>query len=165
MSERFPFDVPAGYRLRRATLLDVRAVHRMEQLIFPRDAYTFVDLVLLFLWPYGYNLKITAPDGALAGFIAVARALDLSRGWIVTVGVVPAHQRRGVGAALLEAAEHRLRRRFMLLTVREGNTPAIRLYKRTGYQVLRRAPGYYRDGETGLVMQKDLAAPDDADEP
>lgn len=146
--------LPAGYRLAGASLRDLRAVHRLEQVIFPRDAYPYADLLLLFLSPFGANLKAVAPDGSLAGFIAVTRALNARRGWVVTVGVSPAHQRQGLGAALLAAGEQRLGRREMYLTVREGNHPAIRLYYRTGYTVVRRSPGYYRDGETGLVMRK-----------
>jgi ribosomal protein S18 acetylase RimI-like enzyme len=147
-----------GYLLRRATLLDLRSLHRLEQVIFPRDAYPYFDLSLLFLWPGVINLKITAPDGSLAGLVSATRALAEDRAWIITLGVDPAHQRRGLGAYLLAVAEQRLKRPYVRLTVRQGNQPAIRLYERTGYAVIERKLGYYRDGETGLVMEKHLNA-------
>lgn len=143
-----------GYRLAHATLLDLRAIYRLEQVIFPYDAYTYLDLLLLFLWPGTRNLKIVAPDGSLAGFVSAGPGLARRRGWIITLGVAPEHQRRGLGRWLLAAAEQRLGRPEMRLTVRISNAPAIALYHQMGYSVVERRPGYYRNGETGLVMER-----------
>ncbi len=150
-----PATLADGYRLRRATLFDLRALHRLERVIFPRDAYPYFDLALLFVIPGVLNRKIVAPDGSLAGFVSASRALfDSNRGWIITLGVDPHHQRRGLGGCLLAVTEQRINRPFMRLTVRAGNQPAIRLYERTGYGVVERKIGYYRDGEAGLIMEK-----------
>ncbi|MBN1966028.1 MAG: GNAT family N-acetyltransferase, partial [Anaerolineae bacterium] len=143
-----------GYRLRRATLLDIRAVHRLEQVIFPRDAYPYFDLFMLFVWPRVINLKVAAPDGSLAGFVSAVRVPLRDRAWIITLGVDPAHQHRGIGRLLLETSEKRLNVPCVRLTVRDGNTPAMTLYRHAGYTVIERKFGYYRDGETGLVMEK-----------
>jgi ribosomal protein S18 acetylase RimI-like enzyme len=143
-----------GYILHRATLLDLRALHRLERVIFPRDAYPYFDLALLFVWPGVLNLKIAAPDGSLAGFVSATRGLASRRAWIITLGVDPAHQRHGLGAYLLATAEQRLKRPNMRLTVRESNLAAIRLYEHAGYVVIERKWSYYRNGETGLVMEK-----------
>lgn len=146
-----------GYRLERATLLDLRAIHRLEQIIFPLDAYTYPDLAVLFLFPGMRNLKAVAPDGSLAGFVSAGPARVRRRGWIITIGVAPDHRRRGIGRWLLHTAEQRLGRPEMRLTVRASNAPAITLYKRAGYTVIERKPGYYRNGETGLVMERKLS--------
>ncbi len=151
-----PTPLPEGYRIKRATLLDLRAVHDLERRIFPRDAYPYADLVLLFLWPSVINLKLVARDGSLAGFVSSIRAPLRQRGWIITLGIHPSHQRRGLGAALLARAERRLKEPHVRLTVREGNVPALTLYRHTGYTIIERRPGYYRDGETGLVMEKEI---------
>ena len=150
--------LPPGYALRRATLLDLRAVHQLERVIFPYDAYPYFDLALLLLTPGVINLKIAAPDGSLAAFVCVTRGLARDRAWIVTLGVSPSHQGRGLGAALMARAEARIGRPCVRLTVRESNQPAIRLYQRIGYAVIERRPGYYRDGEAGLVMEKRIGA-------
>jgi ribosomal protein S18 acetylase RimI-like enzyme len=149
-----------GYALRRATLFDLRALHRLEAVIFPRDAYPYLDLALMFLWPGIINIKVVAPDGALAGFASCSRGLSPERGWIITLGVAPTHQRRGLGAYLLTVCEQRLKRPSMRLTVRQGNIPAIRLYERTGYQTIEQRWGYYRDGEAGLIMEKRVESKD-----
>ncbi len=146
-----------GYTLSRATLFDMRALHRLEGMIFPLDAYPYFDLTLMFIWPSVINLKIAAQDGSMAGFASCTRGLSRERGWIITLGIAPAHQQRGLGAYLLDVCEKRLKRPVVLLTVREGNTPAVRLYQRAGYQTIERKWGYYRDGETGLVMEKKLS--------
>jgi ribosomal-protein-alanine N-acetyltransferase len=144
-----------GFALRRATLFDIRAVHRLERVIFPRDAYSYLDLALVFLVPGIINLKIVDPDGQLAGFVSGIRAqFTRDRSWIITIGVALAHQRRGLGSWLLVAAEARLKRPCVRLTVREGNLPAVRMYERAGYRVVERKRGYYRDGEAGLIMEK-----------
>ncbi|MBN2305631.1 MAG: GNAT family N-acetyltransferase [Anaerolineae bacterium] len=149
---------PSGiekYTIRRATLLDVRALHRLERVIFPRDAYPYPDLFLMFVMPGIVNLKAVAPDRSLAGFVAGIRGgMHRDRSWIITIGVDPAHQRRGLGAQMLHVMEQRLGRPAMRLTVREGNHPAIRLYQKTGYTVVERRAGYYPDGEAGLIMEK-----------
>ncbi len=149
-----PSSLPDGYRITRATLFDLRAVHDLERRIFPRDAYPYADLVLLFIAPRVTNLKIVAPDGSLAAFVSAIRSPLRARGWIITIGVHPAHQRRGLGRALLARAEQRLREPTVRLTVREGNVPALTLYRHTGYTIVERRPGYYRDGEAGLIMEK-----------
>lgn len=146
-----------GYRLQRATLLDLRAVYRLERVIFPFDAYAYLDLAALFVFPGMRNLKVVAPDNSLAGFVSAGPARMRQRGWIITLGVAPAHQRRGIGRWLLEEAEQRMGRPEMRLTVRASNVPAITLYRRAGYAVVERKPGYYRNGETGLVMERKMA--------
>lgn len=150
-----------GYTLRRATLRDIRAVYRLERVIFPRDAYPYLDLSALFLLPGIINLKAVTPDGALAGFVSGVRArVHRNRSWIITIGVSPAHQRRGLGALLLGTMEHRLKRPCTRLTVREGNFPAIHLYEKTGYVIVEHKYGYYHDGETGLIMEKCVPPPE-----
>ena len=144
-----------GYRIRRATLLDLRAVYRLEQKIFPRDAYPYLDLVLLFVLPGITNHKLVGPDGTLAGFVSGTRPFfPPSRGWIITIGIAAAHQRQGLGRWLLAWIEQRIKTSTVRLTVREGNQPALHLYRQTGYTHIARKPGYYRDGEAGLVMEK-----------
>jgi ribosomal protein S18 acetylase RimI-like enzyme len=153
-----PVPLEPGYALRRATVFDLRAVYRLERLIFPRDAYPYADLFMLFMMPGVLNLKIVAPDGSLAAFVSAMRAIfNRERAWIVTIGVHPAHRRHGLAKYLMAVAERRMKVPDMRLTVREGNFPAITLYRSIGYRVVDRRPGYYRDGETGLVMEKNLS--------
>ena len=137
----------------RATWRDVIALWRLERVIFPRDAYDPLTLLLLVAWPGNVALK-AANGKALVGFVAGDQPWGEQAAWIVALGVAPLHQRGGIGARLLAECEARLDRPVLRLTVREGNTPAIELYKKFGYARVRREAGYYNDGEAGLLMEK-----------
>ncbi len=149
-----PEPSPEHYRILPVRLRDLPAVHRLERLVFARDAYSWPGILLLLIWPGLVNLKAVAPDGQMVGFISGGRLFD-RRTWIITLGVHPDHQRRGLGRRLLAACESHLSAPTLFLTVREGNTPAIALYRQTGYRETRLKYGYYADGETGIEMRKD----------
>ena len=74
---------------------------------------------------------------------------------ILTLGVVPAVRRRGIGRALLLTAGRRaaLRgARAMFLEVARGNAAAQALYAGCGYREVGCRTRYYEDGSDALVM-------------
>jgi len=146
------------YTLAPARLLDVRAIYHLEQEIFPKDAYPYLDLAFLLSIPWMSNHKAMTDSGYIAGFISAAGGLfDPRVAWIITIGVATAHQNQGLGRRLLSHAEQDMSRAHeMKLTVRASNAPAIHLYERMGYQMIERKPRYYRDGEDGFIMRKPL---------
>ncbi len=144
-----------GYRLAFASLFDLRAIHRLEQVLFPGDAYGYLDLLMLLIAPGMVNLKVVAPDGALIGFVSGGRLFRLGRTWIMTIGIHPAHQGRGLGRRLLAACESLLPDRTIYLTVRADNTRALTLYRLNGYREVGLKPGYYGNGQPGIEMRKD----------
>ena len=102
-----------------------------------------------------HPLPIASAD--LAGFL-VAEA-DRSSGHIITIDVVAAARRSGVGSLLLRAAEDRLRAagcRAVELETAVDNVSALSFYKRHGYSVIKTFPRYYSNGVDALVLQKDL---------
>ncbi len=137
----------------RATWRDVLAVWRLERACFSSEAYDPLTLLLLVAWPGNVSLK-ALNDETLAGFIAGDEPWGEPFAWIVTLGVEPAHQRRGIGARLLAECEARLTRSILRLMVRAGNQPALALYRKFGYVHVRTEAGYYGDGEAGLLMEK-----------
>lgn len=149
------------FDLRPLRLTDIRAVYSLEREIFPKDAYTYPDLVVLLLTPGMVNLKAVDGGGSFLGFVAVADVwLPLRPAWIITLGVAQSVQNRGIGGALLSAAESRLRAGRVRLTVRKSNVSAIHLYEKSGYRLDHVEYRYYTDGEDGLVMEKTLSASD-----
>jgi len=137
----------------RATWRDVMAVWRLERACFPKDAYDPLTLLLLIIWPGNVTLKATRGE-TLVGFIVGDEPWGDWFAWIVTLGVAPQHRRQGIGARLLTECEAQLKRPSLRLMVREGNAPAITLYRKSGYVQVRRQAGYYGDGEAGLLMEK-----------
>lgn len=138
-----------------ATLLDLPAVYHLERQIFPKDAYPYLDLFVLFCTPGVVNLKAVDAEGKLLGFVSGARAwLPFLPSWVVTLGVAQEAQRQGLGEALLRACEARLAPRRIRLTVRRSNKAALGLYHKCGYAIIQVREGYYPDGEDGLVMEQ-----------
>ncbi len=80
-------------------------------------------------------------------------------GHIITIDVIEAARRLGVGSALLAAAEERLREKGAVAVELEtavNNEAAIRFYKKKGYFVEGTLHGYYSNGLDALVMEKRL---------
>ena len=100
---------------------------------------------------------ILSANVQIAGFI-VAEA-DRGSGHIITIDVIAAARRSGVGSLLLRGAEDRLRAakcRSVELETAVDNVSALSFYKRHGYNVIRTFPRYYSNGVDALVLQKDL---------
>jgi [ribosomal protein S18]-alanine N-acetyltransferase len=89
----------------------------------------------------------------MIGFVAGdQKSGDLA--WIATIGVLPEYRRQGIAAALLQECETRLGVSRIRLSVRLGNTGAIRLYEGFGYKRIDIWPQYYQDGMDALVFEK-----------
>lgn len=89
--------------------------------------------------------RVLMEDGCPVAIILVAR-----RGWtarIAAMGIVPSHRAKGLGGSALGEVISDLRvlgDRRLLLEVIDGNEPAIRLYRRLGFETRRRLIGYRR---------------------
>jgi ribosomal-protein-alanine N-acetyltransferase len=97
-------------------------------------------------------------SASVAGFI-VAEADGRGHGHIITIDVIAAFRRSGVGSLLLHAAEDRLSTahcRSVELETAVDNVSALSFYKRHAYSVIRTFPRYYSNGVDALVLQKDL---------
>lgn len=81
------------------------------------------------------TVLVCADAGALVGTVMVGH--DGHRGWVYYLAVAQSHRRRGVGRALMDAAEKWLVEREvpkLQFMVRATNTPALGFYERLGYE-------------------------------
>ena len=88
---------------------------------------------------------VAALDSAPGGFV-LARGL-VSDVEILSLGVLPAARRRGLGGALLEAVRRQAGQsgaERLVLEVAEDNGPARAFYKAAGFLEDGRRPGYYK---------------------
>jgi GNAT superfamily N-acetyltransferase len=80
---------------------------------------------------------IAEVDGEIVGFVSVGPAIDTDGdGELYAIYVLPAHWRTGVGRALIEAGEARLRElghRHAVLWVLEDNPRARHFYEAAGW--------------------------------
>ncbi len=75
---------------------------------------------------------------------------------ILNLATAPAFRRRGIagmllGRALDQGSQPGLEKAF--LEVRVSNEAALALYRRLGFRIISRRPGYYPDGEDAFVME------------
>jgi ribosomal-protein-alanine N-acetyltransferase len=146
-----------GVQIVRATWRDVRALVRLDKRCFrPIDAFAWYEFFGLCIWPGVITLKAVA-DGRIVGFVAADPRRSDGHTIIVTIGVDPDWQGRGLGERLMRAAEARSPHGVprIQLMVRKSNLPALGLYRKLGYAIVEVWPRYYGDGEDAYVMEKE----------
>ena len=104
--------------------------------------------------------SVTARQSAerrILGFIVAEKRRQT--GHIITIDVIAEARHAGVGSALLDAAEEKLRQKgaaTVELETAVNNESAIRFYKQKGYFVEKTVRGYYSNQLDALVMSKAL---------
>ena len=136
--------LPVGWR-------DLRQVVRVERECFRDDAWPLVDILAVLVIPGIVRLKAVVSD-QIVGFAAAEVRSGVS--WITTIGVIPAHRRRGIARAMLAACEEQLSTERIRLCVRRSNLVAQFLYQQQAYRQVDTWPRYYRGGEDAIVMEK-----------
>lgn len=147
-----------GVAIRPAERADLLAILRIETASFPQP-WPY-DAFESFLGEPGF-LVAAEPDGTVAGYVVadVTTTHGGAVGHVKDIAVHPDRRGDGLGAALLARALAVLDSRgvgAVKLEVRESNEPARRLYRRFGFETLRRIPRYYEDGEDAVVMIREL---------
>lgn len=141
-------------RIRRAGPRDLLEIYQVEKASFP-DPWP-----LLAFLPYILehdSLAFVAEEHKVIAFILAVREGEEVH--IHDLAVSPEHRRKGVATALLAhlIAEVQGARRIRL-EVRASNTAARAFYQKQGFREAAILPGYYVDGEEGILMIRDLAA-------
>jgi len=148
----------AGFRIRRATLADLPGLLALEHSAFTTDHLSPRQ--------YRHHLNnagaevLAACDGSgLLGKAVVFFRSGSRIARLYSIAVDHAARGRGIGEALLAAAEAGARARGaarMRLEVRQDNPGAMRLYERCGYVRFGMRPGYYEDGADAWRYEKNL---------
>lgn len=127
--------------MRSMTAADVDAVLSIEQAVHahPWTRGNFADALAA-----GYLCQVDEADGQLRGYVVLLPGVDEAE--LLTIGIAAAHQRRGLGEALLRVAlrladERGLPRVF--LEVSPSNLAALALYRKAGFLEVGRRRGYY----------------------
>jgi len=111
---------------------------------------------------------VAEEDGELVGYVMCRietgipsfRSIRImKRGHVISIAVLPKHQRQGVGYALMQEAMKAMlhyNAKECYLEVRTSNIPAVDLYKKMGFDIARTIRGYYADGEDAYIMSRKL---------
>ncbi|MCZ2845004.1 MAG: ribosomal protein S18-alanine N-acetyltransferase [Candidatus Bathyarchaeota archaeon] len=89
------------------------------------------------------------------GFSDFKRFRVVKKGHIVSIAVRSEYRKMGIGSALLNETIKVLRRFAVnecFMEVRVNNFNAIKLYKKIGFEFIRRGHGYYQDGSDAYTM-------------
>jgi ribosomal-protein-alanine N-acetyltransferase len=137
---------------------DFDTLWRIDQECFaPGIAYSQQELKVYVRRRGSFTLVATDPAAdKVAGFIVAYGGLTAH---IITIDVIAAVRRSGVGSLLLGAAEDRLREggsKAVGLETAVDNAAALSFYKRHGYHVASTWPRYYSNGVDALVLTKNL---------
>lgn len=147
----------ADVTIRDAEQSDLGSVVRIERVAFDQP------------WPYTAferfvgepGFLVAARDGAVVGYVVGDVTPNFGRdiGHVKDLAVAESARRDGIGRSLLRQSLATLAvdgAEVVKLEVRESNDAARTLYRDTGFDVARRVPRYYRDGEDALVMVLDV---------
>jgi ribosomal-protein-alanine N-acetyltransferase len=96
-------------------------------------------------------------ESPIVGYVGFR--LQGAEGHLTTIAVRPNCRQQGFGDFLLLVALGRMLALgvdMVTLEMRPSNEVAYRLYRKYGFEVRRRDPGYYRDGEDAWVMAAEV---------
>ncbi|WP_247826865.1 ribosomal protein S18-alanine N-acetyltransferase [Arthrobacter antioxidans] len=150
-----------SFLLRDLTFEDIETIGRLENELFPTDAWPLEMFYTEFFQSDTRRYLVAEVDGeavGYAGLMVIHATADIQ-----TIGVLPRFEGRGIGRALLTELLEESRRRGadnVMLEVRADNPRAQALYVRFGFRKIHTRKKYYRDGVDAWVMRLVLAADD-----
>lgn len=84
------------------------------------------------------------------GFTAV-----LDEGYITNIAIHPDHRRKGIAFSLTESIKSKAKElglSFLTLEVRESNLAAIKLYKKSGFEITAKRKNFYSDPKEDAIL-------------
>jgi len=101
---------------------------------------------------------VAIDDGRIIGFILTSKTAR-ANGLLVTIDILDGRRREGIGAKLLELAEHAQKKRGcrkIQLQVSVENSAAIGFYEKMGYVKKKQLRNYYGPGRDGFLYSKEI---------
>ncbi len=144
-----------GVTIERAVAADVRAVHALEQRCFPSPwRKEFFESEIMN--DGRYNL-VARRDGVIIGYLFAMWFADEMH--VNKIAVDASARRQGIALALMQrctgfAIEQGVT--SISLEVRQSNDEAQQFYTFLGFEAEYIRKGYYPDGESAVVMMKEL---------
>ena len=152
------------FKLRDYSPSDFETLYEIDQACYPRGIAYSRAILRSYLSQHGAQCVVAQDankaDPALLGFI-IAQA-HREEGYIVTIDVLAAHRRSGVGTALLQETERRLAKmgvRYIGLQTATNNEAGVAFWQRHGYRSSGVLRGYYLGRIDAYEMLKELDQP------
>ena len=154
------------FTLRRFKPSDLERVTRINRVCLPENYSTFFFMNLYQRFPETFI--VAEENGEVVGYIMCRietgipsfKLLGITKkGHVISIAVLPEHQREGIGSALMREAMQAMvnyKAKECYLEVRASNVPAVNLYRKMGFEVAKTVRGYYADGEAAYVLARKL---------
>lgn len=155
-----------AFTLRRFKPSDLERVMHINRVCLPENYTTFFFMDLHQRFPETFI--IAEEDGEVVGYVMCRietgvpsfKLLGITRkGHVISIAVLPEHQREGIGYELMREAMRSMvnyKAKECYLEVRGTNVQAVNLYKKMGFEIAKTIRGYYADGEDAYVMARKL---------
>lgn len=150
----------ADFHLRRARPADLAVLVDLELATFAYDRMSARQFRRHLSSSSAAVLLAEGDDGLLGSTIVFFRR-GSARARLYSLATSPAARGRGIGKALLAAAERVARERgmhWLSLEVRRDNSAAVSLYEAHGYRRSAALENYYDDGAAAWRYEKSLQA-------
>lgn len=152
------------FKLRNYSPSDLETLYEIDQACYPRGIAYSRRMLRWYLNQRGALCLVAQSnpkaDPAVLGFI-IAHARG-EEGYIVTIDVLAAHRRSGVGTALLQETERQLAAmgvRYVELQTATNNEAGVAFWLRHGYRSSGVTRGYYLGRIDAYEMLKELDQP------
>ena len=139
--------------IQSATIRDLNVLRKLEHNCFDQDSWSLFDLIAVLSFPDVIRLKAVV-NATMVGFVAGDPRPSKGYSWIATICVHPEYRRKGIGRALIQACEAKLKTPRLRLSVRVSNQAAISFYEQEEYLTFDMWKAYYDDGEDAIIMEK-----------
>jgi ribosomal protein S18 acetylase RimI-like enzyme len=146
--------------LRPYTPADFDTLLSLDQACYPAGIAYSKRILLWFLNQPGAYCVVAEEDGTIAGFVLVEHEAEQAH--LITIDVLEAARRRGIGTMLLDTIEHTLAARgarAIELETATDNHAAVAFWKKHGYRTMSVLKRYYLNRIDAFSMRKPLAAP------
>ena len=149
------------FTLRRFNSSDLEKVMYINRVCLPENYTNFFFLNLHKRFPETF--LVAEEKEEVVGYVMCRIETRLpgfrigiwKKGHVISIAVLPEHQRHGVGYALMRETMRSMllyNAKECFLEVRSSNMPAVNLYKKMGFEIRRTLRGYYSDGENAYMM-------------
>jgi [ribosomal protein S18]-alanine N-acetyltransferase len=129
---------------------DINAISEIEQLSFKDPFPSYFLSQLADANPATFLVAVM--NDRIVGYAVIDKWPDQEH--LVSIAVIPASRKKGVGQALLDHLMERLETGSLKLEVRRSNKAALDLYRKNGFVQSGVAHSYYTDGEDAILMEK-----------
>jgi ribosomal-protein-alanine N-acetyltransferase len=129
---------------------DISAISEIEQLSFKDPFPSYFLSQLADANPTTFLVAVI--NDKIVGYAVIDKWPDQEH--LVSIAVIPASRKKGVGQALLDHLIERLQTESLKLEVRRTNKAALELYRKNGFVQNGVAHSYYTDGEDAILMEK-----------